>query len=313
MGSVESREGNGVTADAKAKPAQVCAIVVTYQPQLSAIDNVRRLRSQVAEVVVVDNGSNSESGVILQELEKIPGVRLLRNSRNLGIAAALNIGVRYAAEANFNWIATFDQDSTVTPELFESMLAAYETCPLKESVALVSPIHCVSEAEWKKKNKRGSRHVYKLMQAAITSGSLIKASVFTDVGWYDEPMFIDYVDFDHCLRLSQRDYKIIRSCRSFLLHRLGSLEAHSFLGIPVTIKSHNASRRYYSMRNRVTMYRRYGLMFPAWMAKDFGWLLLDFTKILVFERDKRAKLRYAFKGIRHGLAGVSGQLAQADS
>ena len=60
------------------------------------------------------------------------------------------------------------------------------------------------------------------------------------------------------------------------------------------------------------MYRRYALAFPLWVMKDVGWLILEFTKILMFEADKRAKLSHAFKGIRDGLTGVSGPLAQAD-
>jgi rhamnosyltransferase len=146
----------------------------------------------------------------------------------------------------------------------------------------------------------------------MTSGSLIKASAFLKTGLYDEAMFIDYVDFDFCLRLWQQGYKLIRSCRSGLLHHLGSLEAYSFLGFPITITSHNAVRRYYIMRNRVIMYRRYAVAFPFWVIKDFLWLCLDLTKIIVFEHDKSAKLRHAFKGLRHGLAGITGPLPVND-
>jgi rhamnosyltransferase len=145
----------------------------------------------------------------------------------------------------------------------------------------------------------------------MTSGSLVKTSAFASVGMYDEGMFIDYVDFDFCLRLWQHGCKVIRSCHSCLLHHLGSLEAYSFLGFPITITSHNAVRRYYIMRNRVIMYKRYASAFPFWVIKDFAWLCLDITKIIVFEHDKRAKLGHAFKGLRHGMAGVTGPLVTA--
>jgi rhamnosyltransferase len=249
----------------------------------------------------------------LSRLEKIPGVHLICNSQNRGIAAALNTGIRHAVAANYSWVATFDQDSTVTPDFFKSMLAAYEVCPFKEKVALISPVHCVSKAEWHKKKSADFSRPFVLTRAVMTSGSLIKTGAFAEVGWYDESMFIDYVDFDFCLRLGQRGYQIIRSCRSCLLHNLGSLEVHYVFGWRTTIKSHNASRRYYIMRNRINLYRRYARTFPFWFLQDFFWLLLDFTKILLFEQNKRAKLRNAFKGIRHGLAGISGPLVTADA
>ncbi len=295
------------------KPERVCAIIVTYHPQLSIIENVERLRPQVTEIVVIDNGSAAKSEILLSQLEKIPGLRIIRNAKNLGIAAALNTGIKYAGDAHYDWVATFDQDSTVTPDFVSSMFAAYESCPFKNEVALISPIHCVSEEEWKKKHAGRARKNFSLIRVAMTSGSLIKASAFLDTGLYDEGMFIDYVDFDFCLRLWQHGYKLVRSCRSCLLHHLGALEAYSFLGFPITITSHSALRRYYIMRNRIIMYRRYTRSFPVWVLKDFGWLLLDVTKIVMFEHDKGAKLRHALKGIRHGLAGVSGPMAQSNS
>jgi rhamnosyltransferase len=291
------------------KPERVCAVIVTYHPQSSVVDNARLLRPQVAEIVVVDNGSDAKSAALLSELEQISGVRVLRNPQNLGIAAALNLGIRHAANAGYHWVITFDQDSTVTPGFMESMQAAYESCPFKQKVALISPTHCVSEAAWKRKSSQRSRPIFSLIRAAMTSGSLINIHALLDAGLYDEKMFIDYVDFDACLRLWQRGYQLIWSRRSFLLHHLGSPEGHFLFGIPFTLVAHNPTRRYYIMRNRVIVYRRYAGAFPRWVMKDMAWMMLEFAKMLVFERDRAAKLSRAFKGIRDGLAGVSGPLA----
>ena len=289
------------------KPEKVCAIVVTYHPQPSVVDNLRRLQPQVTETVVVDNGSGKNSERTLTELETIPGIHLIRNSKNLGIAEALNTGIRYAANANYNWVITFDQDSTVTPDFTTTMWTAYESCPFKERVALISPVHCSSEADWKQKSAQESYPVYSSIRTAMTSGSLIKTRALLGVGLYDEAMFIDYVDFDLCLRLWRRGDKLICSRRSFLLHHLGSPEDYSIFGFPFKIIAHSPIRRYYIMRNRVLMYRRYFRFFPLWVMKDFGWLLLEFTKILLIEQDTRAKFQHAIKGIRHGVAGITGQ------
>ena len=105
------------------QPEKVCAIVVTYHPQPSVIDNMRLLSPQVAAIVIVDNGSGEQSALVLSALEAMPGVRLIRNSTNLGIASALNAGIKWAAAENYNWVVTFDQDSSVTPNFIASMQA----------------------------------------------------------------------------------------------------------------------------------------------------------------------------------------------
>lgn len=287
---------------------RICAIIVTYHPSPSLLHNVECLRPQVAELVIVDNGSDEKSDQLLLELEKVAGVRIIRNGKNLGIAAALNIGIREAAAAEYPWVVTFDQDSTVTPDFIQSMLTAYESSPARERVALISPTHCVSEAEWKKRSRQATRKNSSNVWVAMTSGSLIKTRVLMENGLYDEAMFIDYVDFDFCLRLRRRGFKLIRAGNAFLLHCLGTLEAHSILGLPLALTSHSATRCYFIMRNRIAMYRRHAAAFPFWALNDFIWLLIDLGKIIMFEGEKRAKLAQVWRGLRHGLSGISGPI-----
>jgi rhamnosyltransferase len=137
----------------------------------------------------------------------------------------------------------------------------------------------------------------------MSSGSLIRADIFAKEGFYEESFFMDYVDYEFCLRLWDHGWKIIRANRAHLLHRLGLPQTHSFLGFKVTIKSHNAWRRYYIMRNRVIVFRRYALSSPAWCAYDFFWIFLELTKIVLFEKGKAAQLRATLRGIWHGLIG----------
>ena len=42
------------------------------------------------------------------------------------------------------WVATFDQDSRVSPGFSDAMLAAYESCPFRDKVALIAPRHVLS-------------------------------------------------------------------------------------------------------------------------------------------------------------------------
>jgi rhamnosyltransferase len=99
-------------ADELTTPATgVHAVIVTYEPGDGILDTVRAVRSQVAGVIVVDNGSGSESRRALALLEGQEGTLVVRLGANRGIAAAQNRGIERAEQLGATWVLTLDQDS----------------------------------------------------------------------------------------------------------------------------------------------------------------------------------------------------------
>ncbi len=285
---------------------RICAIVVTYHPAPDLEQKLARLKRQVNEILVVDNTEGSAALPLLFDLQERLSIRVVLNEKNLGIAAALNIGVRQVLGRSYEWIATFDQDSMVTEEFFRTMFSTYESCACRDKVALIAPLLCYSAEESDNQRKRQSMPQYTFTRTAMSSGSLVRADIFQKEGLYEETFFMDYVDYEFCLRLWKRGWKIIRANQAHLLHRLGLPQTHSFAGLKITIKSHNAWRRYYIMRNRIVVFRRYALSSPAWCLYDFSWIFLELTKIMLFEKDKLAQLRAMCRGLWHGLTGDMG-------
>src|SRR5260370_42131836 len=66
------------------------------------------------EVIVVDDGSEDETGSVVQEL--FPTVRYLRQEVNLGVGAARNRGL---AEARGGWARLLEDDDTLLPETIQ--------------------------------------------------------------------------------------------------------------------------------------------------------------------------------------------------
>jgi rhamnosyltransferase len=135
----------------------------------------------------------------------------------------------------------------------------------------------------------------------MTSGSLIRTDIFSREGFYDESFFMDYVDYDFCLRLWKHGWKLIRANQAHLLHRLGVPQTHSILGLKVRTKSHSPWRRYYIMRNRMIVFQRYAFSSLGWCLYDFFWIFLELTKIVFFEKEKAGQLRATVRGLWHGL------------
>ena len=111
-------------------------MVVSYNPTQQIIENVKALIPQVAEILIVDNGSDAGSLRILEELSKESAVTVEHNRSNLGIATALNQGVKYASERGYEWLATFDQDSLAPVNYLQTMFDAYSSCEDHKLVAI---------------------------------------------------------------------------------------------------------------------------------------------------------------------------------
>lgn len=116
-----------------------CVVMVSYNPVSETGVNVNALVGQVAEVVIVDNGSvGQESLELLAKLAGQETVTVKYNPTNVGIAAALNQGVRYALDRGYEWVATFDQDSLAPSHFIQTMLAEYESFTEQELVAIIA-------------------------------------------------------------------------------------------------------------------------------------------------------------------------------
>jgi rhamnosyltransferase len=236
---------------------QVCAVIITFFPDAGFPERLEKIAAQVSRVIVVDNGTTGESGA---NLEKALGLResvtCIRNSENLGVAAALNQGIRKALkEEDCSWIVTFDQDSLPAADMVEKMLAVWRSHPHQEKLMVAGPRTAFVDSTSRPdpaedRSWRETTHV-------ITSGSLISRRAFNLAGYYNEGLFIDYVDIEYCLRLRSLGYQVIEVQSTEMLHHMGRLEERLFLGDKVHPTHHPPLRRYYQFRNALLLHRQY--------------------------------------------------------
>lgn len=290
-----------------------CAIIVTFHPGAEITENIAALRGQVDEIIIVDNGSGDGSRELLGQLAQLSGVSIIYNQENLGIAAALNMGVRLAKAAGHQWIMTFDQDSKVTPGMIGVMLDAYEAYPEKEKVASMSPRYRHKQTGKVYGNSPDSPDKEVLPYAEVlmvmTSGNLIRSSIFDVVGYFNEALFIDYVDNEFCLRCSVHGYRILEVKDAFLEHSIGYPTQHKLLWKTPISSNHSALRRYYIARNSIYTYRKFMFTHPMWVLKDAYGLLKVLTVLVLFEADRKQKLAAIIRGVIHGLSGRMGKFS----
>jgi rhamnosyltransferase len=286
----------------------VCGVVVTFRPRLEDLGNLSKLRPQVKGLVVVDNGSSPEQRDLLRIASNEWEFTLVENKENLGIATALNIGVKWAQSEGYTWVALFDQDSTPPPNLIHTMLRAYDTSPRRDRIALLVPRYIDS--------RRGIpiSATYSgdgSLQVAMTSGSLIPVSLVCRQGWFEDSLFIGGVDYEYCLRLRSSGYLVEECTEAVLLHAPADLTDCRLNGWRLfSTSNYSAGRRYYRDRNTIWMVRRYWRKFPALLLQLLSESLKDGVKIVLAENDKRRKVYHMALGVRDGLLGRMGRTVE---
>jgi rhamnosyltransferase len=289
--------------------AGACAVVVTYHPDADALENLRAVRPQVECLVVVDNGSSAAELSMLREAGLALGFDLIENETNLGIATALNSGVRHAQALHKEWIFLFDQDSRVTDGFVSTMLDAFSNSASGDRLAILVPRYIDSRFGHVLPSQ-GDEGVHQ--QAATTSGSLTPARVFDRAGMFLDELFIDGVDYEYSLRVRSLGMVIDECPAAQLLHSPGTPSYHSLFGLKrFQVANYSPLRRYYQERNMILITRRYWRRFMPFLLGQITISLIDFIKILIAEDDKWRKCRFFFRGIIDGLRNRTGKLPEA--
>lgn len=275
----------------------VCAIIVTHNYNYNDLKAcIKSIINQVKEIIIVDNAS-LEANQLIDIINGYDDISIKFNNKNLGIAAALNIGIKLAAKKKYKWILSLDQDSNCKEFFIEKLLSAYENLPptVQNGVGMVVP-------NWVDINLKNSDlesesdKIYEI-QSAITSGAIYKSEIFDKVGLFEEKLFIDQVDHEFCLRLNLQNYKILKIESCILNHKLGDSISKKFIMWNVVVTNHSPVRRYYITRNRIYVANKYKYNYPKLRVSCIKKILKDLLLIITYEGKKIEKVKMIIKGI----------------
>lgn len=270
----------------------ICAIVVTFQPDAEFPDRLDRLSTEFRRVFVIDNASSS---LRIREDDKI---RVLQNDHNVGIAAALNRGLRDAHAAGYAWAVTFDQDSEPVEGFAEAMLAsvrALKTCRLLLGANYVD-VH----------RRRLAHHVGSQRSAPVRRTTLITSGMLLPVGFalaidgFREDFFIDSVDHEFCLRAADHGAGVFVTREPLMRHAIGAPVAGVRWARALS-SAHPASRKYFIARNALWTVRLHAYRHPLWSLRQFARVIAEVVGILLFETGRFTKIGAFLRGIRDGV------------
>ncbi|WP_421022154.1 glycosyltransferase family 2 protein, partial [Klebsiella michiganensis] len=186
---------------------------------------------------------------------------LLEESKNIGLAAAQNHGIRSVID-RCSHIVIFDQDSKITTEFIDNQLKCEKYLIDKGfRVSAVGPKFCDKNSGY-----QYPATVYKgpfiknipvkdePVEATfiIASGSLIRTEVLKSVGLMLDDFFIDFVDVEWCLRANSRGLKCFINPNEIMEHSIGDMRVNV---IGRMISLHSDFRKFYIYRNGLFMMR----------------------------------------------------------
>ena len=267
-------------------------IVVLYNPEVTKVDeNIQTYINLLDKLYIVDNSSNENSNII-NKYKYNEKVKYIALNNNMGIAHALNLGLKNAIDEKFDWLLTMDQDSKFEKDNFKKYVDFIKEKSFKyENTAIFSPKHITMLYEYNENNEETEKTL-----DVMTSGNFVNINITQKIGYFREDLFIDAVDIEYCLRANSKGYEVrIVNCVE-LNHKLGNEKRIKILNKYPIIYNYNSVRRYYITRNTLFVCKEYEPYFPE-RCKEIRTNVLKTTiKSVTMESDRLKKIRSICSG-----------------
>ncbi|MDP1028815.1 glycosyltransferase [Sphingomonas sp. KR1UV-12] len=274
---------------------KVAAVIVTYRPTLTVLREIMRILSNQCDIIVADNAATpDEAHLVAAQVGNAGHVTYLSMQGNLGIGAAQNAGIAAAWARGAEAVLLLDDDSIPAADLVECLVRCARTLGPQ---AVVSA-NAIAPDGKEISNIRNAVGALPHCRDMMSSGALIRRSIFERVGRFDEDLFIDGVDFDWGWRARQLGFDL-RLCRSTAIrHRLGD-------GSVAGVRYPSPIRHYFQYRNVLRLMLRPHTPSDWRIAQSFK-LAAKLALIPLLMPQRMVRLRFAVSGIRDALLGVGG-------
>lgn len=291
----------------KFRPEHVCAILVTYNPNVNELkDNILSVTDHVGMICLVDNSTDPDIQNKILDLQAAFNLHVIPNRDNLGIAQAQNQGFDWAIHQGYDFFFLLDQDSKITNDTVEKLLSNYcELSNKNRKVACIGPLAFDRDKSEDNVYNQYGQEEERIVEVSetLSSGSLISKEAIAEIGKMEEDLFIDLVDYEWCWRAKERGYSTYISKDVKLAHRLGEGRvgvSRFSIGIPSPI------RHYYQFRNTLIMLKR------SYVPRNFKvrYMVVLPVKFLFFmflSKPRLVRFKYMIQGVVDGIKGKKGK------
>ena len=239
-----------LTGTRSASPARertgvaVSTVIVNHERRdllqncLESLERANREMPDDAEVIVVDNGSGDGSVELVQE--HFPDVRVIALPRNEGFAGGVARGV---AAAGGEWIAVFNNDTTIEPDALRVMLDTGRLDPRVGAVAAqmrFADRRNVLNSAGLELDRLGiaadrlvgapisehrERRPYEVF-GATGGAAIFRREMLDQVGGFDESFFAFFEDADLAWRAQAHGWRALYAPEAIVYHHHSATAGH---------------------------------------------------------------------------------------
>jgi len=295
---------------------RVACITVSFNPDIELLRRQFAVLPADCPKVLVDNASERNLLSSVREVvNSTPNCHMICNPQNLGLAAAINSGVKFASRSfqQADFALLLDQDTEPRRGSIEALVEAFDSLRARgEQVGCVGPtlidtatglthgFHQQTRWRWKRVYPdTNSRDPVKC--ANINgSGTLVPLRLFNGLGGLDETLFIDHVDTDWSFRVLAAGFGLYGIPGSVFEHRMGAASKRLWLFRWYVLPARSPRRHYFLFRNAVMLMRR-SYVPRVWKIWAVAKLSLTFVGHALFDPSRCEQARQMGKGVRDGL------------
>ncbi len=300
--------------------ATIAVITVTFHP------DVARLQRQIAalpsnsRLVIVDNASTTEEVAEIKRLvDNHDNAVLLQNVENVGLGAAVNQGAGHAMRVSpeIEFLLLMDQDSVPHKGAVEELMRAFFAIEkagsrvggvgprlIDESTHLEHGFHTIKGCFLRRVFPAADAREPVECLGINGSGTLVRASLFRELGGLEADFFIDQIDTEWSFRTRAAGYRSYGIPQARFDHSMGERGvAYWFFGWHVW-PHRSPGRHYYLFRNAMRLYRR-GYVPRVWKFWNVIKLSATFCIHGLFDKQRKAQMKNMLKGVRDGLRTAS--------
>lgn len=222
---------------------RLAIVVLNWNVADDTIKCLGSLRKQAGiqpDIILVDNASTDDSITTLTHYIKSnpdSPIHFIKNTTNSGFAGGINTGIRYALENQYEYIGTLNPDATADKNWAKSLVGVLES---SMSSGIATGI--LAREDYKTIDSTGDFYTTwgipsprnrndGISKAPQTSenvfgstggGFIARASMFRDIGLFDEAFFMYYEDVDLSFRAQLAGYTVVYTPKAVAYHKLSA-------------------------------------------------------------------------------------------
>lgn len=301
----------------------VAAYITAYEDAEALNACVAAIQTQtfaVTQILIVDNSEHPL--VLTPPLQNNDTILVWSHPENLGIAGGLELAFNWADRQGYDFLWTFDQDSTPEPDCLARLLETYIHLVKQDcDPGIVAPAAIDSRTGQIVQPSRFLGDRFRGFQpsdptipyecdAPITSGSLVQMRAARQIPPPDRNLFMDGIDLDYGLRLRKAGFQNFVVPAARMYHRFGTPLQIELFGWKRVFQCYSPLRYYYICRNQTYLELRHatgGYRLTCFLHR-INYLALTICKILVLDPESKAhKINACLTGTYHGLIGKLGK------